>query len=276
MKKLFKLAAVTIALGCTANMATANDKVGFVEPNILMQFHPLAISEGEKFAQFMKTNEEKFAPQQKALDEESRKIADEEKGLLADRQKLENDAKALQKEQTSLEAAMKKEIAQLEKDAPRLRAKEIQARQDKINAKAKPFQNKVAAIQKREADFQKKAEAFQKKAEAFQKKAADFQAEFEKAQKEAGNLISPAELEKKVVDDINAKIKQVADEKGYTVILRPSMALYVKDESADITEAVLTAVGGKLPEPVKAEDAKAEEPKKEEVKSETKPEEAKQ
>ncbi|KMK51383.1 membrane protein [[Actinobacillus] muris] len=260
MKKLFKLAAVAAALAFSANAANANDKIGFADPGYLMQNHPWMVAANEKMTQFMKESEAKFA-------DEDKKLQDEEKALLAERKKLEDDAKKLQKEQSSVEASLKKKVEALEKEAPRLRSKEIQARQDKINAEHKAFQNKVAAIQKREAEFGKKAEAFQKKITAFQEKIAKEQ------QSSAG--FDPNEVQKQVVEEINQTIKTVAESKGYTLVFSPAMALYAKDEKADITEDVLAALKANAkPLPEKAADApKTEE--KAEASADAKPEEAK-
>ncbi|OOH91061.1 hypothetical protein BMT54_03225 [Pasteurellaceae bacterium 15-036681] len=261
MKKLFKLATVTTALALTANIANANDRIGFADPNFLMQNHPSMIEANETFAKFMKESEGKFAADDKAL-------ADEEKKLVAERQKIEDDAKKLQTEQKNVEASLKKKVAALEKEAPRLRSKDIQDRQNKINAEANAFQKKVEALQKREADFAKKGEAFQKKVTSFQQRIA-------KAQQENAGF-DPDAVQKYVVDDINAKIKSVADSKGYTLVLSPSVALYAKDLKSDITEDVLAAIKTDVKPlaeiaPVKAPEA----PKAEEAKTEAKPEEAK-
>lgn len=266
MKNLFKLAAVASALAFSANTVNANEKIGFVDPNFLIQNHPLTIEANDKFTKFMKDTESKFAPREKQLAAENKALSDEEKALLDERRKIEEDAQKLQKEQVTLEAAMKKKVAQLEKDAPRLKAKEIQARQNKINAEAKPFQNKVSALQQREVEFGKKAEEFQKRADEFQKKVAAFQEEIAKVQKESG-VITPEQVQQKVVEDINAKIKQVAESKGYTLVLPPSVALYAKDgNAADITEEILVAMGGKMPEAPKTQAPAAEVTKPEEVK----------
>ena len=243
MKNLFKLATVTLALSFSAQFANANEKIGFVDPTYLLQNHPAMLEAGEKIEQFMKESEKKFA-------DENAKLTAEEKNLTAERKKIEEDAKKLQKEQSTVEATLKKKVAALEKEAPRLRSKEIQARQEAINKEYKAFQNKVAAIQKREVDFSKKAEDFQKKVNAFQEK-------LEKEQKTA-NGFDPAEVQKKAVDDINATIKKLAEAKGYTLILSPTIALYAKDEKADITEEVLTAIKANTPATTSTEQPKEE------------------
>ncbi|MGX3066156.1 OmpH family outer membrane protein [Ursidibacter arcticus] len=223
MKNLFKITTVAtiLALSQTAN---ANEKIGFADPNYLLQNHPAMLDAAAKFDQFMKETEKKFA-------EEGKKLEAEDKALVAERNKIEEDAQKLQKEQSTLEASLKKKVEALEKDAPRLRAKEIKARQDAINAEQKAFQNKVAAIQKRESEFAKKAEAFQKQAVAFQEKLA-------KEQQNSG--IDSNEIQKKAVDEINVAIKALAEKKGYTLVLSPAVALYAKDEKSDITEEILT------------------------------------
>ncbi|WP_150538493.1 OmpH family outer membrane protein [Actinobacillus vicugnae] len=265
MKKLFKIATVTAALA-TAGLAQASDTIGFVDPNYLLQNHPVALDAAQKFEKFMKEDQSKFA-------DEDKKLAEENKALTAERNKIESDAKKLQAEQSKVEASLKKKSAALEKDAPRLRSKEIQARQNAIEAEYKAFQNKVAAIQKREAEFGKKAEAFQKKADAFQEK-------LNKAQQEAGGM-DPQALQKQVVDEINSTIKEVAKSKGYTLVLPPSVALYAEDESKDITEKVLDALKAKHPEikieqpAPKAEENKAATTEALKAEEAAKPEEAK-
>lgn len=274
MKKLFKLATVTasLAFGAAANVQ-ASDSIGFVDPQFLMQNHPLLLEANEKYAKFVKNNETKFANEDKALAAENKTISNKEKALISKRNKLESDAKALQKEQSSLEAQSKKKMAELDKNT-RLSTKMKQEQFDKaMSGKIKAFQNKVAAIQKREADFTKEAAAFQKEAEAFQKKVNAFQSKLNKAQKEAGGY-DPAEVQKKVVDDINATIKKVADERGYTLVFHPSAAIYAKDESKDITEAVLVAMGGKMPSAAKANKAAEKPAAKAEEKPAEKPAEA--
>ena len=225
MKNLFKVTTVAAILALSYN-ANASEKIGFADPGYLLQNHPAMLEASAKFEQFMKETEQKFA-------DESNKLAEEEKSLVTERNKIEEDAQKLQKEQGTLEASLKKKVAALEKDAPRLRAKEIQARQDAINAEQKSFQNKVVAIQKRESEFTKKAEEFQKKAAIFQEKLA-------KEQQNSG--IDPNEVQKKAVDDINSAIKTLAETKGYTLVLSPTVALYAKDEKADITEEVLATL----------------------------------
>ncbi|MGX2968563.1 OmpH family outer membrane protein [Ursidibacter sp. B-7004-1] len=225
MKNLFKITTVAAILALS-NTANANDRIGFADPGYLLQNHPAMVEASAKFEQFMKETEKKFA-------DEGKKLEDEDKALVAERNKIEEDAQKLQKEQGTLEASLKKKVAALEKDAPRLRAKEIQSRQNAINAEQKAFQNKVENLQKRESEFTKKAEAFQKKAVAFQEKLA-------KEQQNSG--IDPNEIQKKAVEEINVAIKTLAESKGYTLVLSPAVALYAKDEKADITEEVLTVL----------------------------------
>ena len=259
MKKLFKMATVAAALTFGTNVVNAADKIGFVDPNYLLQNHPTMLAVNEKVAQFMKENEAKFAAEDKAL-------ADEEKKLVSDRKKIDDDAKQLQQEQKNVEASMKKKIEALEKEAPRLRAKEIQARQEKINAEGKAFQSKVDALQKREAEFMKRADAFQAKAAAFHQKVT-------KAQQDSAG-VDPNKLQEQAVEDINAAIKTVAEAKGYTLVFPPSVALYAKDEKADITEEVLAALKANA-KPLEMKPAKVAEPAKADDATSVKPEEVK-
>lgn len=231
MKNLFKLATITTALAFSANLAQANEKIGFADPGYLLQNHPEMVLAAEKLDKIAKEARSKFA-------DEEKKLLEEDKALTAEFKKIDDDAKKLQQEQTAVESSIKKKVAALEKEAPRLRSKEIQSRQNAIQAEQKTFQNKVANIQKREADFRKKAEAFQKKVTAFQEKV-------QKAQPEGS--LDTAGIQKKAVEDINSTIKTVAEAKGYTLVLTPAMALYAKDEKADITEEVLSAIKAKQP-----------------------------
>lgn len=231
MKNVFKLAAIAAAFTFSANLANANDKIAFADPGYLLQNHPAMVAASEKMEKAMAKARGQFADEENKLSAENKALNDEYK-------KIEIDAKKLQQEQSKVEDSIKKKIAALEKDAPRLRSKEIQARQTVIQNEQKAFQGKVEAIKKREA-------AFQKKAEAFQKKVAELQAKMQKvAQSE--NTVDTGNIQKKAVDDINAAIKTVADSKGYTIVL-PTAALYVKDESANITEAILAEVKAKQP-----------------------------
>ncbi len=258
MKNFFKYSTLALALSSAA-VANAADTIGFVDPNYVMQNHPVILDATLKFEQFAKESQSKFG-------EEDKKLMAENKRLTEERNKIEADAQKLQKEQATVEASIKKKVEQLEKDAPRLRAKEIQARKDKIDAEAKAFQNKVNSIQKREKDFATKAQDFQKRAEEFQKK-------IEAASKDFSG-VNPQEAQKQAIKEVNDTIKEVAKSKGYTLVLQPQVALYAEDESKDITEAVLEAIKAKHPE-IKLPEPKAEQPKAEDVKSEAKPEEAK-
>lgn len=234
MKNVFKLAAIAAAFTFSANLAQANDKIGFADPGYLLQNHPAMLEAAAKIEKMVEEGKSKFA-------DEEKKLSDEDKALSEEYKKIDADAKKLQQEQASVEASLKKKIEALEKDAPRLRAKEIQARQNAIQAEQKAFQNKVAAIQKREADFRKKADAFQKKVNAFQEKIQKLQPE---------GTVDTVAVQKKAVEEINATVKTVADAKGYSVVLYPSAAFYVKDEkSADLTEEVLNTIKAKYPAP---------------------------
>lgn len=246
MKNVFKLAAIATAFTFSANMANADDKIAFADPGYLLQNHPAMVAAAEKIEKMAVEVRGKFA-------DEEKKLSAEDKALNAEFQKIESDAKKLQQEQAGVEASLKKKVAALEKEAPRLRSKEIQARQAVIQNEQKAFQNKVAAIQKREADFKKKANAFQKKVAALQEK-------MQKAQPEG--KIDTAEIQKKAVSDIDLAIKTVAAAKGYTLVLPTTVALYAKDETADITNDILAEVKAKQPVAPVAEEAKPTEPAK--------------
>ena len=223
MKNLFKTATLVAALTLSTGFANANEKIGFVDASYVLQNHPLIVQANEKVEGIIKSIEQKFA-------EENKKLETEDKALSAERQKIEEDASKLNKEHATLEASLKKKMDALEKEAPRLRSKDIQSRQDAINAEYKAFQNKAMAFQKRENEFAKKLEQFQKKV-------ADFQAKVEK-EKQA-NQFDMEPVQKQVIEEIDQSIKKLAAAKGYTLILSPSLALYAKDENANITQEVL-------------------------------------
>lgn len=249
MKNIFKIATLTTAL-TFATATKANDNVGFADADYLFQNHPLVVAQEAKMAKFMQENQQKFA--------------EEDKKLTAEGEKLQADAKKLEQEMKSVEATIKKKVEafQASKEATRLRSKEIEARvQAIVEGEQKAFQNKVAAFQKREDEFKKKIAAFQ--------------AKIEQANKEATGGVSPAEIQKKVVDQINETIKEVAKAKGYTLILPPNLLLYAADESKDATNEILSILKTKNPDvvvPAPTEASKAEAPKNEEAK----PAEAKQ
>lgn len=52
---------------------------------------------------------------------------------------------------------------------------------------------------------------------------------------------------KPISEKVQATIKSIAEEKGYTYVLSAATALYTSDESADITELVLNKLGLKMP-----------------------------
>lgn len=227
MKNLFKLTALAVTLSFTSNLANANEKIGFADTGYLLKNHPTVVEANQKLESALKEIEQKFAP-------ENQKLVDEEKSLINERNKIEADAQKLLKEQNEMEVSLKKKSAALEKDAPKLRSKEIQARQDAINKEYKAFQNKVSAIQKRESDLNAQIEALQNKIKTFQEKI---------AKEEQGlNIADPNEVQKVAITDINNAIKLLAEQKGYTLILSPTVAFYAKDEKADITEEVLANV----------------------------------
>lgn len=225
MKNLFKLTTLATAFVLSANSALANDKIGFADPNYLLQNHPVMVEAAKKIEQLALDIKNKYADEEKKLKAEDAALTEEYK-------KIEADFKKFQQDQVVVEASLKKKIEALEKEAPRLRAKEIQARQKAINNEQNAFQAKFVALQNREAEFYKKTEAFQKKATEFQQKV-------EKEQKNTG--IDANAIQQQALNDINNAIKKVADAKGYTVVFPPSAALYAKDEkNADLTDSILS------------------------------------
>lgn len=272
MKKLFKAAVLTAALVSATGMATASDKIAFVNGNFLLSNHPMLIEAEQKFAAFMKENQEKFDAEGKALGEEEKKLLAErdsinakDKSLADESKKFEADVQKFQKEQTALESAVKAKMAELDKNT-RLSTKQKQAELEKaLGKRMKDLENRGKNLQKRQNDFAKKAEplqkemeAYQKRAEAFEQKAQAFQAKIAEANKNAGGH-SPEEVRRNVMESIDGAIKKIAKEKGYTIVLplESTAPIYLADESADLTESIFLEVGGKLP----LEQPKAEEPK---------------
>lgn len=246
MKNIFKIVTFTTALTLVTTVAKANENIGFADANYLFQSHPLILAEEAKMAKLMEENQKNFSA--------------EEKNLAAEGNKLQSDAKKLEQEMQSVESSLKKKIAALEKDAPRLRAREIQARQQLIENEQKLFQNKVVAFQKREDEFKKKVSMFQ--------------AKVEKINRELSTNTYSADVQKQVVEQINSIIKEVAQEKGYTMVVSTSSILYTADESRDTTNEVFQRLKSKNagivvtspevvaePESPKAEEAKPAEAK---------------
>lgn len=281
MKKLFKAAALSSALALATGVASAADKIGFVNSGFLLSNHPMLLEAEQKFAAFMKENQEKFDAEGKALGEEEKKLLAErdrinakDKSLADEGKKFEADVQKFQKDQTALESAVKAKMAELDKNT-RLSTKQKQAELEKaLGKRMKDLENRGKNLQKRQNDFAKKAEpmqkemeAYQKKAEAFEKKAQEFQAKIAEANKNAGGQ-SPDEVRRNVMESIDGAIKKIAKEKGYTIVLplESTAPIYLADESADLTEKVFLEVGGKLP----LEQPKVEEPKAEEKPAEEK------
>lgn len=266
MKKLFKLTALTGALALCSAMGNASDKLAFVDAGFLMQNHPLALESEQKFAQFIQANKAKFESEEKALIEEeqslvaeNQKLSEKNKTLEAEFKKLSEDGEKFERESKALEDIAKAKMAELDKNT-RLSTKQKQAELDKVIGKrAKDLQARGNALQKRQNDLNAKAKpfeqegmAFQKKVEAFEQKRKAFEEKISTASKEANGL-EPQDVQRKVVESINETIKKVAKEKGYTIVFPMTSApIYVADEKVDITEEVLVAMGGKLPEAPKA------------------------
>lgn len=276
MKKLFKIA-ISSALALATGIATAADKIGFVNSGFLISNHPMLVEAEQKFAEFMKENQEKFDAEGKALGEEEKKLLAErdsinakDKSLADESKKFEADLQKFQKDQTALESAVKAKMAELDKNT-RLSTKQKQAELEKsLGKRMKDLENRGKDLQKRQNDFSKKAESlqkemdeYQKKAEAFEKKAQAFQTKIAEANKNAGGQ-SPDEVRRNVMKSIDGAIKKIAKDKGYTIVLplESTAPIYLADESADLTEKVFLEVGGKLPlEQPKVEGSKAEEKK---------------
>lgn len=275
MKKLFKTTALTTALAFGATVVQASDKLAFVDAGFLMQNHPLAIEAEAKFAKFMQENQAQFEAENKALvDEEqalvaeNQKLASKTQSLEAEFKKLSDDGEKFEKDYQAFDAAVKAKQAELDKNT-RLSTKQKQAELEKaLGKRMKDMQSRQSALQKRQNELNAKAKpveaegaAFQKKVEAFEQKRRAFQEKMNEASKSVNGL-EPQEMQKKIIDNINETIKKVAKSKGYTVVFPMTTApIYVVDEKVDITEEVLVAMGGKLPEPLKAGEKATQEAK---------------
>lgn len=230
MKNVFKLAAVTAALTLFTHSANAADKIGFVDPTYVLQNHPAMVEAAQKVEQTALEIKKKFEP-------EEQKLAEEDKALAEAFKNIEEEAKKLHQEQAKVEESVKKKMAALDKEAPKLRAKEIQARQKTIQAEQKAFQAKVDALQKKDNDLREKTEIFQNKVAQLQQKV---------AQEQKARSFDTTSIQKVAIEDVNTAIKLIADQRGYTVVLPTSTALYAKDDkSADLTDAVLNEVKAK-------------------------------
>lgn len=218
MKNLLKVSAVSVAFVLAANVANAADKIGFINPQFVVNNHPLLADPNSEFVKSVDAQEQRLA-------EEDKKLAEEDKALTEEAEKLK-------KEEAAVTQSLNKKSAALEKEAPRLRSAEIKKRQDAITGEAKAFQKKIA-------NFQAKEAAFKQKVEAFQKKMSEEQRVF--AEKRAAT-------EKQVIEQVNAAVKEIAKAKNYTLILDTNTVIYTANETTDdLSEEVLKAVGGTVP-----------------------------
>lgn len=131
--------------------------------------------------------------------------------------------------------------------------KQFKAEADKLAASKKSIDGKIAALQKdaknlRSADIKKREDEINKLMRAHDEKARQFQQETAKAEREETA---------KLLESIQVATNKLAKEKGYTYVIDANSVVYAVD-GKDITEDVLKAVGGKLPEAPKAEEKKAQ------------------
>ncbi|MDP8078709.1 OmpH family outer membrane protein [Phocoenobacter skyensis] len=217
MKNVFKVATLVASLAMASNVANATDKIGFITPEFVIQNHPLFSSSSELA--------KKVQEERKFLEIEDKRLGEENKALVAEAKELRAEDEKLGKEITAKKA-------KLEKDAPRLRSKEIKKRQDAIIALADKFQKKLNAFQKKEMAFKQKVASFQKKSQEVQRKLA----------------IEENKVRKEVVDQVNEKLQKIAKSKGYTMVLDTNAIVFVSSKENDLSNEVLKAVGGKVPE----------------------------
>ncbi|WP_293729367.1 OmpH family outer membrane protein [uncultured Actinobacillus sp.] len=131
--------------------------------------------------------------------------------------------------------------------------KQFKAEADKLAASKKSIDGKIAALQKdaknlRSADIKKREDEINKLMRAHDEKARQFQQETANAEREETA---------KLLESIQVATNKLAKEKGYTYVIDANSVVYAVD-GKDITEDVLKAVGGKLPEAPKAEEKKAQ------------------
>ncbi|MDH2925379.1 periplasmic chaperone for outer membrane proteins Skp [Nicoletella semolina] len=219
MKKVFKLAALTSAFLLSSNVAMAEETIAYVNPNYLMQNHPLLTDPNSDFVKETKAQEAKLA-------EEDKKLAEEEK-------KLTEEAKKLQEEEKVLTASLQKKIEALEKEAPRMRSADIKKRQDALNAEGQAFQKKVDAFQKRE-------EAFRQKVAQFQQTFANVQREFDEKR---------ANIQKSIVGEMETIIQDTAKAKGFSLVIDSSAVIYTKNDANDLTQVVFDTIKKNTPKP---------------------------
>ncbi len=217
MKKVFKIATVVASLAVVVNTASADDKIGFVTPQFLIQNHPL-FSESSDFAK-------KVQQERKTIGIEEKRLAEEDKSLIAQ-------AKELKKEEDKVVEQIKAKRAALSKEAPKLRSKDIKKRQEAIAALAQAFEKKAQAFNKKEVAFREKVANFRKKAKEVNQSLA----------------MEEAKVRSQVIKQIDAKIKEIAEDKDYTIILNANTVVFTSKEKNNLDEIVLKAVGGKMPE----------------------------
>jgi outer membrane protein len=116
----------------------------------------------------------------------------------------------------------------------------------KLQDEFKPQQEKIVALQKKlmeESDKFKKDSAVMSEADittlknSFEKNQAEFQrlnADYNQKRTTRGN----DELNK-LLDNVKAVTKTVASKAGYSLVLQRGAAIYVENESADITDEVM-------------------------------------
>lgn len=65
MKNVFKLASITAALALISGVVNASDNIAYVNPNYLMQNHPLLTDPNSEFVKEAKAVESTFAEEEK-------------------------------------------------------------------------------------------------------------------------------------------------------------------------------------------------------------------
>ncbi|MBR0573734.1 MULTISPECIES: OmpH family outer membrane protein [Pasteurellaceae] len=217
MKKVFKIATLVASLAIVVNTANAKDKIGFVTPQFVIQNHPL-FAESSDFSK-------KVQQERKALEIEEQRLAEEEKSLVVQ-------AKELKEEEDKVVEQIKAKREALSKQAPKLRSKEIKKRQEAIVTLANAFEKKAQAFNKKEIAFREKVVNYRKKSEKVGQTLA----------------MEEAKVRSQIIKQIDGKIKEIAEDKGYTIILNANSVVFASEKENNLDEEVLKAVGGTMPE----------------------------
>lgn len=213
MKNLFNLAAVAAALTFATSISMAANKIAYVDPNYLVQNHPLFTDPNAEFVLALQASRAKIS-------EEEQKLAEVEKVLTEELQKYQDEEK-------KFSDALQKKINALEKEAPRLRSADIKKRQDAINAEAQAFQKKFEGLQQREQAFRADVEAFRQRVAEADRQLAEQRAKIH---------------DTVVVPEIRKVIAEIAKAKGFNLVLDSAVVLHTDTQDNEITQEIFKAL----------------------------------